>query len=116
MSRAQRWSLIAALLAQAGLYALWLGNGRHAAAALLVFALPPALLALATFSRWRHAGYCSSVVALGWFSHGVMRAWTDHPHSMPAWAALLLALLIITVASGPAARARLASRRARHTH
>jgi len=110
------WLLITTLLLLAAVYVGWLGSGRHALASLLVFATPPLLLALALIGRWRHAGYWSSVAALGWFSHGVMRAWTDHPASLPAWAALLLALLVIALASGPAARARLASRgqRARH--
>lgn len=110
MSR-RPWGLICILLLLAALYAGWLGSGRNGLASLLVFSAPPVLLAIALACRWRHAAYWSSVAALGWFSHGVMRAWTDRPDNLPAWAALLLALLVIALASGPAARARLASKR-----
>lgn len=105
------WWLVGSLLVLAALYAGWLGSGRHAVASLLVFALPPLLLAGLLLARWVQARYWCSVAALGWFSHGVMRAWTDHPDSLPGVAALALALLVIALASGPAARARLASRR-----
>ena len=91
-------------------------GGLFVLATLLVFVAPPLLLALSALGRWRHARYLSSVAALGWFSHGVMRAWTDRPDNAPAWAALLLALLIIALASGRSARARLASRRKPTAH
>lgn len=110
------WWLIASLLALAVLYAGWLGHGRHALASLLVFALPPLLLAGLLLARWVQARYWCSVAALGWFSHGVMRAWADRPDSLPGVAALVLALLVIALASGPAARARLASRRKPPAH
>lgn len=104
--------LLALLLAGLGLaYALWLGRGPQPLAALLVFALPPLLLAAAALAGWRRAGFTASVLALAWFSHGVMRAWTDPPPALPAWTVLGLALAVIAVASGPAARARLRGRR-----
>lgn len=116
MKSARRWPLAVALALQGSLYLAWLTHGRFALATLLVFAVPPLLLAASAIAGWRHARYLSSVAALGWFSHGVMRAWTDHPDSTFAWAALLLALLIIALASGPGARARLASRRKPTAH
>ena len=116
MTAARPWPLILALLLQGGVYLAWLTQGRFVLATLLVFVAPPLLLALSALGRWRHARYLSSVAALGWFSHGVMRAWTDHPDNAPAWAALLLALLIIALASGRSARARLASRRKPTAH
>ena len=106
-----RFALPGCLLALSLSYAGWMHKDPDAVAALLVFAGPPLLLAALAARRWRHAGYSASVLALGWLSHGVMRAWTDHPDSLPAWCVLLLALAIITVASGPAARARLQHRR-----
>lgn len=113
---ARPWWLIASLLLLAAVYAGWLGNGRHAVASLLVFALPPLLLAGLLLAHWQQARYWCSVVALGWFSHGVMRAWTDRPDSLPGVATLTLALLVIALASGPAARARLASKRKPPAH
>jgi uncharacterized membrane protein len=107
-----RWPLALLLFVLAALYGLWLGGAHDSAAVMAVFVAPPLLLAAARLCGWQRAGYWTSICALGWFSHGVMRAWTDHPHSGPAWAALLLALLAIVLASGPAARARIAARRA----
>lgn len=112
MSAPARWPLALLLFALAALYAVWLGGARDTAAVMAVFVAPPLLLGIARLAGWTRAGYWSSVCALGWFSHGVMRAWTDHPHSLAAWAALLLSLLVIVLASGPAARARIAFRRA----
>ena len=99
------------LLLLAGLYCSWLTGGRQPAAVLAIFVAPPLLLGAASLLGWRLAGYWSSIAALGWFSHAVMRAWTDRPGALPAWTAMLLALAIIATASGPAARARLQQRR-----
>lgn len=102
----------AVLLLLAGLYLAWLTGGRHTGAVLAVFVAPPVLLGVASLMGWRQAGYWSSVLALGWFSHGVMRAWTDAPGLLQPLAAIVLSLAIIAIGSGPAARARLAARRA----
>ena len=111
-SRVAKQKLGGCLLLLAALYLMWLMDGRYPTATLLVFVLPPVALATAALSGWRLAGYWSSVLALGWFSHGVMRAWTDAPALLqPLWA-IILSLAIIAVGSGPAARARLAARRA----
>ena len=110
--RAAKQRLGGCLLLLAALYLIWLMDGRYPAATLLVFVLPPVALSIAALCGWRRAGYWSSVLALGWFSHGVMRAWTDAPEVLPALGAIVLSLAIIAVGSGPAARARLAARRA----
>ncbi len=65
-----------ALLAVALLYIAWFHDDRHAAAALLVFALPPLLLALPAWRGGRRAAFWGGVLALFWFSHGVMVAYT----------------------------------------
>ena len=111
MSRGRQATLGGLLLLLAGLYCGWLSGGRQPLAVLLVFVAPPVLLGVASLCRWRLAPYWSSLAALGWFSHAVMRAWTDRPDSWPAVAAMLLSLAIIGCASGPAALARLHARR-----
>ena len=103
-------ALIAALLALAALYALWFWPDRHRLAALLVFALPPLLLALLAWRGWRRAGFTAGVLALLWFSHGVMVAWTRAGERLPALLAAALAVAIVLLASLPGLRARLQRR------
>ena len=117
MNRRTRDMVLAASLALlAGLYAWWFHADRHLLAVALVFVAPPALLLLGVLAQRAAARFWAGVFALFWFSHGVMRAWTDRPDNAAAWAALLLALLIIALASGRSARARLASRRKPTAH
>jgi len=48
---------------------------------------------------------------LGWFSHGVMSAWS-HRDSMPwSWLEILLAVTVIFAASLPGLRSRFGRRR-----
>ena len=104
MSPARYLSL--ALLATAALYVGWFARDTHALAGLLVFAAPPALLALAAWRRWHRAGFTAAVLALLWFSHGVMLLWSEP--ALRAWAAAetLLALVVIHAACLPGIRAR----------
>jgi uncharacterized membrane protein len=108
-----------ALLALVLLYGAWFGGTRFddagfdAApqwAALAVFALPPLLLALALPRHGARAGFCAGVLALLWFSHGVMVAWTRVPERWPALAEIVLALVVVFAASIPGLRARFAKR------
>lgn len=110
MSRPPRTVLLLALMGLAALFAGWFINdnaaghpaGVHRAAA--GAGLPLRL-------GWRKAGFWASVLALGWFSHGVMSAWS-HPETR--WLALIeiaLALLVIFSASLPGLRARFGKRR-----
>ena len=111
MSRAPRTVLLLALMALAALFAGWFINDRHWLATQLVFTAPPLALAIAVRLGWRKAGFWASVLALGWFSHGVMSAWS-HPETR--WLALIeiaLALLVIFSASQPGLRARFGKRR-----
>ena len=103
--------LIAALLLLAALYALWFAHDPHRIAAWLVFALPPALFAIAVARGRRTAGFWSGVFALAWFSHAVMVAWTRPPERMFAISALVLSLVIVFAASAPGLRARFATPR-----
>ena len=95
-----------ALLALAALFAAWfLGRG-HLATALVVFIAPPLLLAVGVLRGSRVAGFCSGVLGLLWFSHGVMEAWSNPAYRWLALAEVLLALAIILLASWPGLAAR----------
>ena len=104
--------LITALIALTGLYLLWFGALPTPWAALLVFALPPAVLAMAALRGWRQAGFWAGVLALGWFSHGVMVAWTRAPERLFAVTEILLALVVVFAASIPGMRARFSRKNA----
>ncbi|HTM69589.1 MAG TPA: DUF2069 domain-containing protein [Luteimonas sp.] len=99
-----------ALLGLVLLYGAWFG-GASQWAALAVFALPPLLLALMLPRHGARAGFCAGVLALLWFSHGVMVAWTRPPDRWPALAEVALALVVVFAASIPGLRARFAKKR-----
>lgn len=112
MSAAHR-ILVAALVALSVLYATWFaspGEARDPAAA-LVFGLPPLLFAAATLRRAPRAPFWAAVLALAWFSHGVMVAWTRPVERGFALAAVALALAVVFAASVPGLRARFSGRR-----
>lgn len=100
--------LAGALLALAVLYFAWFGRRPAPWAELVVFALPPLLLAAAlAWPRLRaHAGFWAGVLALAWFSHGVMVAWTRIAERGYALLEIALALLVVFTASMPGLRAR----------
>lgn len=100
-----------ALLALALLYLAWFHDDRDAAAALLVFALPPLLLAVPAWRGGRRAGFWSGVLALFWFSHGVMHAWAHPEGAAYAWAAIVLSLAVVAASSWAGLRARFGARR-----
>ncbi len=104
--------LITALIVLSGVYMLWFGTLPSPWAALLVFALPPMALAMAALRGWRQAGFWAGVCALGWFSHGVMVAWTRAPERPFAVAEILLALVVVFAASIPGMRARFSRKKA----
>ncbi|MES2670437.1 MAG: DUF2069 domain-containing protein [Pseudomonadota bacterium] len=99
-----------ALLALAAVFALWFHDDRSAVAALLFFALPPLLLALGVWTQRGSARFWSGVIALGWFSHGVMIAWADAAQRGYALAEIALALLIVFVSSASGLRAKFGKR------
>jgi uncharacterized membrane protein len=103
--------LIAALAMLAAVYALWFARDTHPVIAWIVFALPPALLAISAARGRRTAGFWSGVFALLWFSHAVMVAWTRPPERGFAFAAIVISLVVIFAASIPGLRARFAKKR-----
>ena len=96
-----------ALLALAALFVAWFGLGGDWVA-LAVFALPPLLLAAWLPRAPVLAGFWAGVLALGWFSHGVMVAWSRPPERWYALAEVALALAVVLAASLPGMRARFA--------
>jgi uncharacterized membrane protein len=106
----QTRSLALVLFALAATFAAWFRHDRHAIAAMLVFAVPPLLLGLVAWRGWTRAGLASGLVALLWFSHGVMVAWTRPPERGFALAEIGLSLAVIGLASMPGLRARFRKR------
>ena len=103
--------LLAALLALVLLYGLWFGRAPQEWVALGVFGLPPALCALGVWRGARTAGLWSAVLALAWFSHGVLIAWIRPEERMHAWIELTLAVVVVFAASIPGLRARFSRKR-----
>jgi uncharacterized membrane protein len=109
LDRAQRIDrivLVGALLGLAALYALWFREDDHRIAALLVWVLPPLLLAVGVLARRATARFWAGVFALCWFSHGVMTAWAQAEHRGLALIEIALALLVVFASNAPGLRAR----------
>lgn len=100
-----RPALAVALLALAALYAFWFGRGAEWFA-VAFFALPPLLLAVAAWRGARTAGFWAGLLALLWFSHGVMTAWAHADERSFAWLEIALAVAIVALASQRGLRAR----------
>ncbi len=109
MSNARR-TLCVVLLALTVLYAGWFGYDRKWVA-LAVFALPPLWLLRSTLHGNARSGFWAGVLALLWFSHGVMVAWTRPPERVFALGEAGLAVVIVLAASIPGLRARFSGRR-----
>ncbi|GAB1597129.1 DUF2069 domain-containing protein [Lysobacter claricitrinus] len=101
--------LMIALAALALLFAAWFGV-RSEWVAVGVFALPPLACLAALLARRRTAGFWSGVLALLWFSHGVMVAWTRPAERSYACGEVVLSLVIVAAASLPGLRARFGRR------
>lgn len=103
-------ALAALLLVLAGLYGWWFGSVADWPA-LVVFAVPPLLMAAGALRDSRQARFWAGVFALGWFSHGIMVAWS---RPQERWLALLetvLAVAIIIVANLPGLRGKFGRKR-----
>lgn len=99
------WVLRASLLALAALYLAWrIPGGDWVLIALT--ALPPLLLTIASFAGVRSAHFWAGVLALLWFSHGVMVAWAHPEQRSYALVETLLALLIVFSSSYAGLKAR----------
>ena len=102
--------LIVSLALLAMLYVAWFGSLDEWIAA-GIFAVPVlACLAGAAPAR-RTAGFWSGVLALAWFSPGVMVAWSRPPERGWALAEVALSLTIVIAGSLPGLRARFGRRR-----
>lgn len=108
--RVQKWTLALLLLALAAVFGLWFAHDRHWLASQLVFTAPPLLLALGVLTGRGKAMFWAGVLALFWFSHGVMSAWSHPETAHWAWLELLLALAVIGVSSAPGLRRRFSKR------
>lgn len=99
--------LCAALAGLVLLFAAWFWREP---VTLVVFALPAALLLVSALRGGPRAGFWAGVLALAWFSHGVMVAWTRAPERGFALIELALAVVIVLAASVPGLRARYGKR------
>lgn len=112
MSSARRdLPLIATLAALAALYLWWFRADPHWLATLLVFVAPPFLLLIGVALQRPAARFWSSVLALFWFSHGVMSAWAHPSTTVLAWIEIALSLAVVTLVSLPGIRARFSKKR-----
>lgn len=100
------------LLALAALYAAWFARAGDWIA-LAVFAGPALLLVVLGVVRPRSAAFWAGVLALVWFSHGVMVGWSRPDERGFAWAEIALSLLAIGAANFAALRARFGKRAGR---
>lgn len=107
---ARAW-LAVALLALALLFGAWFWR-EGATATLWVFILPPLALAALLRRRPRAASFWAGVLALAWFSHGIMAAWSRPGERGYALVEVALALLVILAANFPALQARFGRHRA----
>ena len=100
-----RTVLLAALAALVVVFVAWFAaRGEWVAVALFGGS---ALACLAgTLARRRTAGFWAGVLALLWFSHGVMVAWTRPAERGFALAEIALALVVVAASSWPGVRAR----------
>ncbi|WP_448142055.1 DUF2069 domain-containing protein [Stenotrophomonas bentonitica] len=108
--RVHKWTLAILLLVLAAVFGLWFAHDRHWLASQLVFTAPPLLLALGVLMGRGKAMFWAGVLALFWFSHGVMSAWSHPETAHWAWLELLLALAVIGVSSAPGLRRRFSKR------
>ncbi|TZF89580.1 DUF2069 domain-containing protein [Cognatilysobacter lacus] len=101
--------LITSLAALAVLFAAWFAASAEPVA-FVVFALPVLACLGGVLARRRTAGFWSGVLALLWFSHGVMVAWTRPGERAYALGEVVLSLLIVAAASLPGLRSRFGRR------
>ena len=87
-------------------YFVWFTGNAHFVTNLVVFILPAAMLCLGVFFKRRTAPFWSGVFALGWFSHGVMFAWSEPDYVVFAGLEILLAVTVIIIANWPGLSAR----------
>jgi uncharacterized membrane protein len=110
--RRDRIVLALALAALSALFLVWFRNEDNVILAYAFFALPPLLLAVFAALGSRHARFWSGVLALLWFSHGVMIAWSEPIQRGYGIAETLLAISIVFASSAGGLRERARKRKA----
>lgn len=95
-----------ALVALAALYAWWFRDDPQRFAAWLVLVLPPLLLAPGVLLGGRLSRFWAGVLALLWFCHGVMEAWSRTATRAQAWVLIVLSLVVVFSVSWPALQSR----------
>ena len=98
-----------ALLALVLLYATWFAPDAQWVA-LAAFALPPLLLALALPRAPAPVALLAGLVALLWFSHGIMEAWARPAERTFALVEVALAVAVVLAARVPGLRKRYSRR------
>ncbi len=111
-AKRDRIALALALAALGGLFLLWFREDPHVMLAYGLFALPPLLLSAFVARGGRVASFWSGVLALFWFSHGVMIAWSEPSERGYALAETALAIAIVIASSAGGMRARARKRKA----
>lgn len=100
--------LLAGLFGLVALYVFWfLHEGWPTVA---WFAGPPLVLAALNWRGAQKPAFWAGLFALGWFSHGVMVAWSHPGERQLALIEIVLALLVFTGATIPGMRARFGKR------
>lgn len=98
VERDRTW-LTLALLALTAVYGGWLWTEGAEPALWAVFALPPLLLGLGVWARRRTSPFWSGVMALLWFSHGVMVAYSEPGERAWGLAVTGLSVAIVVLSS-----------------
>ncbi len=109
--RRDRIALALALAALGALFLIWFRHEKQIVAAYAFFALPPLLLAGFAALGSRHARFWSGVLALLWFSHGVMIAWSEPAQRGYGLAETVLAIGIVFASSAGGLRERARKRK-----
>jgi uncharacterized membrane protein len=99
--------LIGGLLGLVALYVFWF-NPQPVTMA--IFAAPPLLLAALCWNGGNRPAFWAGLLALGWFSHGVMVSWSRPEDRQLANIEIVLSLLVVLAASLPGLRARFSKR------
>jgi uncharacterized membrane protein len=101
--------LLAGLFGLVALFAFWFAH--EGWPTLAWFAGPPLLLAALNWRGAQKPAFWAGLFALGWFSHGVMVAWSRPMERELALIEVALSLVVVLAASLPGWRARFGGRR-----
>ena len=100
--------LLAGLFGLAALFAFWFSTAGWPT--LLWFCGLPLLLVVLNWSGGQKPAFWAGVCSLGWFSHGIMVAWSRPAERELALIEVALALVVFAGATLPGLRARFSKR------